>query len=136
MNPTVRNVLAVIAGFIAGSAVNMTIISISGSVIPLPEGVDPKDMQSLKENMHLFEARNFVFPWLAHAFGTLAGAWVCCKIAVSSHMKLALGIGAFFMLGGIINAFLLPAPAGFIILDVLLAYIPMAWIGNKWSGQE
>jgi hypothetical protein len=131
MSPTLRNVLAIIAGFIAGSAVNMTIVSFSGSVIPLPEGVDPTDVESLKENMHLFEAKNFIFPWLAHAMGTLAGAWVCCRIAVSNHLRLALGIGAFFMLGGIINAFMLPAPVGFIILDIALAYLPMAYIGSK-----
>ncbi len=135
MNPTVKNVLAVVAGFIAGSAVNMTIVSMSGSVIPLPEGVDPTDMESLKENLHLFKPENFIFPWFAHALGTLAGAWLCCKIAASHHLKLALGIGAFFMLGGIMNAFMLPSPVGFIILDVLLAYIPMAWLGYKWSGK-
>ena len=35
-----RNVLAVVAGFIAGGLVNMTIISLSPSLIPPPAGVD------------------------------------------------------------------------------------------------
>jgi hypothetical protein len=35
------------------------------------------------------------------------------------------------MLGGITNAFLLPAPIWFIALDIVLAYLPMAWLGGK-----
>lgn len=34
MNPILRNILAVVAGIIAGSAVNMGIIMLSSSIIP------------------------------------------------------------------------------------------------------
>jgi hypothetical protein len=42
-----------------------------------------------------------------------------------------MGIGAFFLAGGIVNAFMLPAPVWFIVVDLAGAYIPMAWIGGK-----
>jgi hypothetical protein len=45
-------------------------------------------------------------------------------------MKLAIGIGVFFLAGGIANAFMLPAPIWFITVDLLLAYIPMGWLGG------
>ena len=135
MNPTLRNILAVLAGLIAGSIVNGTLISISGSVIPPPPGVDPSDMESLKAGIHLFEAKHFVFPFLAHALGTLAGALIASLIGVSKRMVLALVVSGLFLLGGIGAAFIIPAPAWFIALDLLAAYIPMALLGWKLSGR-
>ena len=133
MNPIIRNILAVIAGVLVGGVVNMGLIMLSGSVIPPPEGVHPADMESLKESMHLFRPRQFIMPFLAHALGTLAGAFLAAKIAGSHKLKFALLIGVFFLVGGVINAFMLPAPAWFIILDLVLAYIPMAWLGARLS---
>ncbi len=129
VNPIIRNVLAVVAGLIFGSMVNMGLILVSGSIIPPPPGVDPSDMESLKASMHLFEAKHFLFPFLAHALGTLAGAWLAALIATSHKVRFGLGVGAFFMIGGIMNVFMLPAPAWFVVLDLAAAYFPMGWLG-------
>ncbi len=131
MNNTVKNVLAIIAGLVIGSAVNMGIIMISGSIIPPPEGADLTTMEGLIESMHLMEPQHFIFPFLAHALGTLVGAIIAAKIAATHQMKLALGIGAFFLIGGITNVFMLPSPTWFIIVDLVGAYIPMGWLGGK-----
>ena len=131
MNPIVRNIIAVVLGLFAGSVVNMGTLMIGGEIIPPPAGVDISDMESLKSGMHLFETKHFLFPFLAHAFGTLVGAFVVAKIAVSHKMKFALGIGAFFLIGGIVNVFMLPSPMWFTILDLVGAYIPMGWLGGK-----
>ena len=131
MNPILRNILAIIAGVIIGSMVKIGLIMISSSIIPPPSGVDVTDMESLKSSMHLFEAKHFIFPFLAHALGTIAGAYVASLIAVSHKMKFALGVGVFFLLGGITNVFMLPSPLWFIVLDLVGAYIPMGWLGGK-----
>jgi hypothetical protein len=131
MNPILRNILAVILGLILGSAVNMGLIMISGSVIPPPEGADVTTMEGLVESMHRFQPKHFIFPFLAHALGTLVGAWVAASIAATHKMKFALAIGAFFLIGGIANVFLLPSPTWFAILDLVGAYIPMAFLGGK-----
>ena len=54
MNPILRNVLAVIAGIAIGASVNMGIITISGSIIPPPDGADVATMEGLKATIHLF----------------------------------------------------------------------------------
>ena len=131
MKPVFKNSLAVVGGIVVGGIVNMGLIMISGSIIPPPEGVDPTSMESLQENMHLFGTRHFVFPFLAHALGTLVGALIAARIAASNQMTFAMIVSAFFLLGGIANAFMLPAPAWFIVIDLLLAYLPMGWIGGK-----
>ncbi len=131
MNTTIKNILAVIAGVIIGSVVNMGIIMISGSIILPPEGADVTTMEGLKESIHLFQPRHFVLPFLAHALGTLVGAFFAALIAANYKMKFALAIGIFFLIGGIANAFMLPAPTWFIVVDLIGAYIPMAWLGGK-----
>ena len=131
MNKIVRNVLAVITGIILGSAVNMGIIMLQGYFIALPEGVDVTNTESLQSSMHLFGPKHFIFPLLAHAIGTLVGAYLSARIAASHKMKFALGIGIFFLIGGISMVFMMPAPIWFVILDLSVAYIPMGWLSGK-----
>src|SRR5687767_6100701 len=130
MPPILRNILAVIAGVIVGSVVNMGLVLVGPHVIPAPEGVNVMDAESVKANVHLFQPKHFVFPFLAHALGTLAGALVAAFIAVSHKMKFALGLGAWFLIGGIVASLMIPAPTWFIALDLIAAYIPMAWLGG------
>lgn len=129
MNPIVKNILAVVAGLTIGSVVNMLIIMVSGSNIPPPEGGDITTMEGLKATMHLFEPQNFIFPFLAHALGTLVGAFVAAKIAASRKMLMALIVGLFFLIGGTINIVLLGGPMWFTALDIIVAYMPMAYLG-------
>jgi len=124
-----RNILAVLLGVFLGGTVNMGIITISGSIIPPPEGTDTTTMEGLKAAMELFEMKHFIFPFLAHAIGTLVGALLASLIAASHQLKLALVIGAFFLIGGITMVLSVPSPLWFTIVDLGLAYIPMAWIG-------
>lgn len=131
MNPILKNIIAVILGLVLGSVVNMGLIMISGSVIPPPEGADVTTMEGLVESMHKFQPKHFIFPFLAHALGTLVGAFVATFIAANRKMKFALAIGVFFLIGGIVNVYLLPSPTWFAIVDLVGAYIPMAFIGGK-----
>jgi len=136
MNMIIRNILAVIAGIILGSVVNMSLITVSGYVIPPPDGVDTSSMEGLREAMFLFEPKHFLMPFLAHALGTLVGAFLTAKLAGSRKMLLALVIGGVFLIGGTINVFLLPAPLWFNVTDLVLAYIPMAYLGAKLGGAK
>lgn len=131
MNSILRNILAIISGLILGSIINMGIIMISGHIIQPPDGADVTTTEGLKASIHLFEPKHFIFPFLAHALGTLVGAFITALIAANHLQKLALVIGIFFLFGGIISSFMLPAPKWFIFLDLVGAYIPMAWIAGK-----
>lgn len=126
-----KNILAVILGLFLGGVANMGIIMLSDGLIALPDGVNSGDLESIKSNFHLYQPKHFVMPFLAHALGTLAGAFITAKIAVSHHMKLSLVIGVFFLMGGIQMAQLLPAPIWFDVLDLGVAYIPMGYLGYK-----
>jgi hypothetical protein len=131
MNPILKNILAVLAGIIAGGVLNMAIIMISSSIIPPPDGADLTTMEGLKASMYLMQPKHFIMPFLAHALGTFTGALLTSIIAVNFKMRLALAIGAWFLLGGLINVFMLPSPTWFTVTDLTLAYIPMAYLAGK-----
>jgi threonine/homoserine/homoserine lactone efflux protein len=103
MKSVIRNILAVVAGLVIGSIVNMSLIIIGGEVVSPPPGADVTTMEGLKNSIHLFEAKHFLFPFLA---------------------------------GGITNVLMLPSPLWFNIVDLVGAYIPMAWIGWKLASRK
>jgi hypothetical protein len=131
MNPIVFNIIAVICGIVVGSAMNMLIIYYGPLVIPPPEGVDTTTAEGLKAGMNLMKPVHYIVPFVAHFAGTFVGAFVAARIAVTHKMKFALGIGFFFLLGGIAASFMIPAPLWFIAVDLLLAYIPAAYFAGK-----
>jgi hypothetical protein len=130
----VRNILAVIAGIVVGSVVNMGLINLGHAIIPPPAGVDLSTMESLAATIHLFEPKHYIFVFLAHALGPLVGTFVAMLIAVSHKMKIAIGLGVFFLLGGIAANVMIPAPMWYRALDIIVAYVPMALIGAKLGG--
>ncbi|MBM3404404.1 MAG: hypothetical protein FJY10_05890 [Bacteroidetes bacterium] len=131
LNPVVKNIFAIILGVIFGSVVNMGIIMLSGSVIPPPEGADVTSAEGLKMSMHLFEPKHFLFPFLAHALGTFLGALLTALVAATHKLKLSMVVGALFLIGGMYNVFILPSPFWFTILDLVVAYLPMAFLAAK-----
>jgi hypothetical protein len=130
MKPIYKNIIAVLLGWLGGSIVNMGLIKIGHKILPI-EGINANDMKALAEIMPTLEPQYFIFPFLAHAIGTLIGAAIAGVIATQYKMKFSLSIGAFFLLGGIAASIMISAPTWFSITDIILAYIPMAWIGGK-----
>lgn len=124
-----RNVLAIIIGFIAGSLVNMALVTAGPKVIPVPPGVDVTDPAKLAATIHLLEPKHYLFPFLAHALGTLVGSLLAYLIAASHQALFARIVGALFLAGGIAASQMIPAPAWFKLLDLAVAYLPMAWLG-------
>ena len=124
-----RNALALVAGVAVGSAVNMGLILLGPLLIPPPPGADVATAAGLAAAMPLFEPRHFAMPFLAHALGTLAGALVAGLVAATHRAAMALAVGALFLAGGIAASLMIPAPAWFVVLDLVVAYAPMAWAG-------
>ncbi|MFZ4414121.1 MAG: hypothetical protein ACOYOV_13645 [Bacteroidales bacterium] len=130
INPILRNSLSVVAGIIVGSAVNMGIIMISSSIIPPPAGADLTTMEGLKTSMHLLQPQHFILPFLAHSLGSFVGGLLTAIFVSNFKMRYSLGIGVWFLIGGISNILMLPSPLWFTITDLALAYIPMAYLAG------
>ena len=129
MNSIIKNILALIGGGLVGMVVNMGLIITGNQLIPLSENMNPMNAMN-------WEIKYFIFPFLAHAIGTLSGAFIASKFSASYHMLFAICIGIFFLSGGISMVFILPAPVWFVVVDLFLAYIPMSWLGWKISNKK
>lgn len=131
MPDLLRNILAVLAGLVAGSVVNMGIVLAGPLLVTPPAGVDMSTAEGLARGMPLLGPQHFVVPFLAHAAGTLAGALVALSLAATRKALAAYAVGVLFLCGGVAAATMIPAPAWFIALDLLAAYLPMAWLAVR-----
>jgi hypothetical protein len=136
MHPIFRNIAAFLIGLVVGGILNGLSIKYLGPILGVPDGVDPNDLESIKANMHLYEVKHFMTPFIAHCIGSLSGAFVCSMIAAKYHLGLSLGIALLFLFGGVTMVVLLPAPTWFDALDLTVAYFPMAYLGWVLAGRK
>ncbi len=129
----VRNILAVIAGFVIGSVVNMLVLAAGHLIMPPPTGFDGSSMEGVASTINLLRPIDFIVPFLAHSLGPFAGVLSAMYIASSSRKVIAALLGVLFLVGGIVANIMIPAPMWYRILDVTLAYIPMAYLAWKAS---
>ncbi|MEZ4393847.1 MAG: hypothetical protein R3A48_22470 [Polyangiales bacterium] len=126
-----RIIVAVTLGLMVGAAVNMALVMLGGALVAPPAGAVVTDQESLRRSMPLFGPQHFLFPFLAHAAGSLVGALVAAKLAPPAAWRWSLLVGGCFLVGGAQMARALPAPAWFISADLILAYLPAAWLGAR-----
>ena len=132
MNPILKNILASLAGLVVMMTVNMGLIMLLGSMFPPPEGVDINDINSINENLHRYSNFQILVPFIAHAGGTLAGALTACKIASSHRLLIVMILAAVHFAGGVMMVSMLSnSPTWFNVLDLGLAYFPMAFLAYK-----
>ena len=131
MNPILKNILVTVCGLFIGAFANMALVIAGGLIVPSPAGVDLTTSEGLAAGMQFMQPQHFLFPFLAHAVGTFAGAWFVARFAASFKLQLALLIGALFFVGGLQMVIELPSPMWFNALDLGVAYFPMALLGFK-----
>ena len=130
MHPILKDIIAVIVGAFIGSLVNGAIIMLSGNIIPPPDGLDITTEAGLKTGMHLMQPKHFVFPFLAHAIGTFVGAYIAARFAAHKMIS-AIIIGLFFLMGGIWMVMIVPSPIWFTVVDLVGAYLPVAYFAGR-----
>lgn len=135
MSPTVRNILAVLAGLITGMLVISVIESLGHRLIPPPEGIEDMDLEKARELMKTLPAIHLVPVLIAHQIGALLGAFVCARFAVNHHKSFALGVAGTFLFFSVLLMFMLPHPVCFAVADLAL-YLPMGWLGWKLAGSK
>lgn len=124
-----RFILSLVFGLLVGAVVNGSIVNLGMLLFPFPEGVnfETKEGLSLFENLPI---KYYIFPFLAHALGTLSGC-IVALLFVRKWAKWSIYIiGYCFFVGGLMAGQLINAPLWFDILDLSLAYMPMAWLAS------
>jgi len=129
----VRNILAVIAGFVAASAVMMVIGSINGRVLypelgRLAEGMT--DREAIRAIMANAPVGAFLVVLLGWVLGSLVGGFLAAWIGWNPPVAHALVLGGLLTLAGIANDLMLPPPVWFWIAS-LVVLLPAACAGAQ-----
>ena len=121
-----------ILGIIVGSGINMGLVYTGGFIFPDLSEINIPDPETGLVDATNAPLKYFLFPFLAHAIGTLAGAAISSKLAkISNGFASSMIVGAFFLAGGFAVQLMIIAPDWFNYLDLIVCYIPMAWLGWK-----
>ncbi len=113
---------------------NGAIINISSKVIAPPKGFELNTAEGLQAAMPHMGPEHFLFPFLAHALGTLLSALLITRFLKSQQFVFSMMAGILFLLGGVSMVIMLPeTPIWFVLVDLLFAYIPMAYLGYKMA---
>lgn len=118
-----KKVLATIVGFIVASVTVYVFESLLGhTLFPLPEGIDPMDMESIKENMHLIPVGAKVFVVIAHFMGILMGMFVAALISKTSMVPTYI-VGGLMLAATAFNLIMLPKETWFLTADTVGAIL-------------
>jgi len=129
----VRSILAVIAGFVAASAVMMVIETVNGHVLnpelgKMAQGMT--DREAIRALMASASIGAFLVVLFGWALGSLVGGFLAAWIGRNTPVAHALVIGVFLTLAGIADNLMLPPPTWFWISS-LVVLLPAAYAGAR-----
>lgn len=128
-----RSIAAVVLGFVAASAVMMTVEYLNGRVLypdlaRAAEGVtDREAIRALFAAAPAGALLVVIAGWIA---GSFAGGWVAARVAGRAGIRHGLVLGLLLTLAGIANNLMLPPPPWFWIAG-LVVMLPAAWAGAR-----
>jgi hypothetical protein len=118
-----KNVLATIVGFIVASLTVYIFESLIGhNLFPLPDNIDPMNMESIKENMHLIPVGSKIFIVIAHFMGIVVGMLVASLISKTSMVPSYI-VSGLMLVATAFNLIMLPKETWFLLTDGILAII-------------
>jgi len=127
MNPTVRFILAVLAGVFAGGAVVAGIEALGHWIYPVPATHDPS---AICEYLETAPVMALVFPLIAWTLGAFI-AGLIAKLVYRTNNKPAFVAGAIQLLFILINFFLILChPIWMEVLGAIIP-VPMAMLGSR-----
>lgn len=131
-----KSILLSILGLIIGAISNGLIVQLGTQLIAAPAGQDLSTEKGLAAAMAHMQPIHFLFPFLAHALGTFIGAFFVSKMKVERSLVHAMAIGFAFLAGGVMMVLSLPGtPLWFTLLDLIVAYLPMAYLGYRFGNR-
>jgi len=125
-----RNVLAVVAGIVAGGVVVFGVETMAHSVYPPPEGFDPTTPAGMAAIMGKAPVGALLLVLLAYAAGACVGGFVAAKLASSGSQSKAMIVGIVLLLAGISNLLAIPHPV-WMAIGTLIVFLPAAWLGGR-----
>ena len=121
-----RDIIAVLVGWIVGMAANRAFVFLSVALYPMPDGVTFEDKEGFAVYVETLPRVAFLIVLVAHLSQAFFGALVAAKISRKRPMVVAMIIGVLSLIGGYINMQSIPLPTWMWIEMPL--YLVFAWL--------
>ena len=105
-----RDIFAVLVGWIVGMALNMAFFYLNVALYPMPDGVTLQDKQGFAAYIETLPLTAFLIVLVAHLSQSFFGALAAAKISRKRPMVVAMIIGVLSLIGGYINMQSIPLP--------------------------
>jgi hypothetical protein len=129
----VRNIVAAIAGTIAGGVSIALIQGLNGRFYPPPPGLDWKNSEAVAAYAKTLPAGAFLVVLASYAVGVTLGAWLAGKLSADFPYRQAIIVTGLFFIASLMNLFALPHPAWFWAANLIL--VPVAgWLALRLLG--
>ena len=115
-----KKILAVPAGLFAGGIGIFLIQTLDHKLYPLPEGMNPNDMEAMKAYVASAPFMALFFVILSYAVGALVSGYISTLVAGDNKKIYAVICGVIFLLQSIYMMSSLPTPIWFWILGILV----------------
>ncbi|MEQ9399212.1 MAG: hypothetical protein RJQ04_08560 [Longimicrobiales bacterium] len=128
----VRNVLAVVAGFVVVGVTVAGLQWLSASLYPLPAGLDPMDPAdagALAEHTRGLPAGAWALAFGSELLGAFLGALVAGRLASSHRARFALALVALAAAASVMNWVAFPHPVWFMVGQAVL--YPVVFLGVR-----
>lgn len=128
----VRNILALVVGFLVLFSVVTSILAVGSLLFPPPAGLDlaTPDPAALEEYTATLPPAGWLLPLLGEVLGAFLGAWTAGSLAASHSVRFAGAIVGLAVAGSLMNWFAFPHPTWFVV-GQLVAYPLAFWAAAR-----
>ncbi len=138
MKQILRNIAAVLLGFIAASAVMMLVETINGKVFypdlaKAAEGIkDREAMRALFASAPIGSLLVVAFGWFV---GSIVGTWLCTRFSASATTRASWVLASLLILAGVANNLMMPPPMWFWVLGIA-TLAGGSYLGIRFASQK
>ena len=125
-----KTIGAIVIGLLSGMAFNMTMVSVTGVLYPVPECIDPEVPEEFAVYMQSLPTMAYLLVLVAHLGQAGIGAFIAALLSKQSAMLVAMSVGVLSLIGGIINMMLMPLPAW--MWFEMPMYLAVAYLAGRW----
>lgn len=115
-----RSLLGVLVGVVVSAVVIAIVQAIGHQVYPLPKGINPGNMEALKQLMPTMPLGAFFFVLGSYILGTWAGVWTTCRLTRPHPFIHGWITGGILLILGIVNQVILPHPLWFSVASLAI----------------
>ncbi len=124
-----RNILALLAGIVAGGVAIALIQALNARLFPPPAGLDFRDQAAAAKYMGTLPVGAFLMVLLSYLIGFTLAVFLAIRLSLSSPERQGLLATMFFGAASVMNLMSLPHPMWFWIANLVVLMVA-AWLGG------